>query len=105
MDKWLTNLSTWLVELVKSIFNTIASLIGDVIVWLLDAILGPIGDLIVSLGTPSFMQSYSFGGLLSGFPPFAQFIIYQCNIGPALAVIGAGVSFNLLRKVFTLGQW
>lgn len=105
MDQWLTTISTWFVKLVKAIFGVIGNLIGDAVVWVLDAVLGPIGDLIVGLGTPSFMQSYSFGSLLGGLPPFALYIINQCNLGPALAVIGAAVSFNLLRKLFTLGQW
>lgn len=105
MDEWLTKISGWFVDLVKSIFSTIVDLISDVVVWVLDLILGPIGDLITSLGTPSFMASYSFGSLLSGLPPFALYIVNQCNLPAALAVIGAGVSFNLLRKLFTLGQW
>jgi len=105
MDGWLTTITDWIIGLVKAIIGFIADLVADVVVWVLDLILGPIGDLIGSIGAPSFMQSYNFGSLLSGLPPFAQYIISQANLGAALAVIGAGVSFNLLRKLFTLGQW
>lgn len=106
MNEWLSKITTWVVDLVKAIFSTIAELIGDLVVKIVDWVLGPIGDMIVSIPTPSFMSSGGgFGGLLSGLPSFAQYIVGQCNIGPALAVIGAGVSFRLLRKLFTLGQW
>jgi hypothetical protein len=106
LDNWLQTLSTWLIKLVKSIFTTIADLIGDLLVKVLDWILIPVGDLIAAIPAPSFLeQGGGLGGLLSGLPAFAQFIVGQCQIGPALAVIGAGVSFRLLRKLFTLGQW
>jgi hypothetical protein len=71
-----------------------------------DWILSPIGDLIAAIPAPSFMQGGGgLSALLSGLPPFAQYIIGRCNIGPALAVIGAAVSFRLLRKAVTLFQW
>lgn len=105
MEEWLTKITSWFFLLVKTVLGYIVQIVADVVVWVLDLILGPIGDLIAGLGTPSFMQSYSFGSLLGGLPPFALHVINQCNLGPALAVIGAGVMFNLLRKLFTLGQW
>lgn len=105
MDGWLSSITNWLLALVKSIFSYLGDFIHDAFIWCLDAILGPLGDLVASIPAPSFMQSYSFGSLLSGLPPFALYVISNCNIGPALAVIGAGVVFNLARKILTLGQW
>ena len=106
MDQWLAKITEWIINLVKAVLKFIPDLIGDIFVKILDWILLPIGDLIASIPAPSFMSAGGgLSALLNGFPPFAQYMIYRCNIGEALVVIGAGVSFRLLRKLFTLGQW
>lgn len=105
MKEWLKKITDWLVELVKSVLETLKEVVNDAVVWVLDLVLGPIGDLIASIPAPSFFQTVSFSGLLSGLPPYALYVIGQARLGEAMAVIAAGVSFHLLRKLFTLGQW
>lgn len=105
MEKWLEKITQWIVELVKSFLETLKEIVGDAVVWVLDLILGPIGDLIASIPAPSFFSTVSFSSLLSGLPPYALYVIGQARLPEAMAVIAAGVSFHLLRKLFTLGQW
>lgn len=105
MTDWLKSITEWLVKLIKSILGFVADLVRDAVVWVLDAILGPLGDMIAAIPAPGFLSSTNFGGLLSGLPPFALYVIQNCRLTEALLIIGAGVSFNLARKLFTLGQW
>ena len=106
MDQWLTSITTWLVQLVKSVFGVVADLIRDAVVWVLDAVLGALGALIAAIPAPSFLsQSGGIGSVLSDLPPFALYVIENARLGEALAIISAGVAFNLARKIFTLGQW
>lgn len=106
MDQWLKLITDWIVGLVKAILGFIADLVRDVLVWVLDALLGALGDLIASIPAPAFLSNGSgLGGLLGGLPPFALYVIQNARLTEALAIISAGVAFNLLRKLFTLGQW
>ncbi len=57
---------------------------------------------------PSFdevVAMLGIGSLLSGLPPYALYVIGNIRIGEAMAIIAAGVAFNLARKLVTLGQW
>lgn len=106
MDQWLKLITDWIIGLVKAVLGFVADIIRDAVVWVLDAVLGALGTLIAALPAPSFMQSGGgLGALLNGLPPFSLYVIQQAKIGEALAIIGAGVGFYLLRKIFTLGQW
>jgi hypothetical protein len=106
MSEWLSSITTWLVQLVKSIFITLVDFLHDVFIWMLDSVLTVLGALIASIPAPAFLSSgLNIGGLLSGLPPFALYVVGQIRIGEAMAIIAAGVSFYLLRKLFTLGQW
>lgn len=105
MDKWLEKITEWIVELVKNFLETLKEIVGDAVVWVLDLVLGPLGDLIASIPAPSFFSTVSFSSLLSGLPPYALYVIGQAQLPEAMAIIAAGVSFHLLRKLFTLGQW
>lgn len=105
MTEWLTKITDWFLALVKAVFSSLASIVGDFVVWVFQAVLGVVGDLLASLPVPSFMSSGTFGSILSGLPSFALYVVGQMHFAEAFAMIGAGVAFNLLRKLFTLGQW
>ena len=106
MDQWLASITTWLVELTKEVFISLWTFIQDGFIWALSRVLGVIGTWIATITVPSFLSSgLNIGSLLSGLPPYALYVAGQTRIGEAMALIGAGVSFYLLRKLLTLGQW
>lgn len=106
MLDWLANITGWLLDLVKAGFLAVVDLFKDLVVTLLDLVLGGIASLVGAIPAPAFLSSgLNAGGLLSGFPPFALYVAGQTRIGEALAILSAGVAFYLVRKVVTLGQW
>lgn len=106
MDNWLSNLSAWLVDLVKSVFLALVEFFHDAALWVFDGVLSALSGLIAAIPVPAFLAGgVNVGSMLSGMPPFTLFVLNQLNLGPCLAVIGAGVTFRLIRKFTTLFQW
>lgn len=106
MDGWLSAITDWLVKLVKSIFLAVVEFVGDMVVKVLDLVLGAISALIAAIPVPAFLSSgLNVGGLLSGLPPYALYVIGNLRIAEAFGILAAGVSFYLVRKLVTLGQW
>lgn len=54
---------------------------------------------------PPFLTNYSMSSILGGTGSIVGFFMSELNIGPSLALIGAGYVFRLLRKFLTLFQW
>ena len=105
MTDWLKMITNWIIELIKSILGFIFDLLYDSVVYVLDMIFGVIATLLSSIPVPSFLSGNDLGSLLSGLPSFALYVVGHINLPEAMLIIGAGVAFNLLRKLFTLGQW
>lgn len=106
MDGWLSSITGWLLELFKSAFTSLYNLIHDLILWPFVEILQFIATTINGFTPPAFMASgNNFGQLLGGLPSFALFVVNQMQFDVAFGIVGAGVAFRLLRKLFTLGQW
>lgn len=106
MQNWLADITAWLLSLFVEIFKALVDFCHDVFIWCLDAFLTVIAGLVASIPAPAFLSSgLNVGGLLTGLPPFALYVVGQIRIGEAMAIIGAGVGFYLVRKLFTLGQW
>ena len=106
MDNWLSDLTSWLVGLVKSFLDALLTFLHDVIWWAFDGVLHSLGIIISSIPVPSFLSSgLNLASIFSGFPPFALFLLSELNLVSCFAVLGAGISFRLVRKLSTLGQW
>lgn len=106
MQNWLNDITTWLLGLVVEVFKALVDFCHDVFIWCLDAVLTAIAGLVSSIPSPGFLSSgLNVGSLISGLPPFALYVVGQIRIGEAMAILAAGVSFYLARKLFTLGQW
>jgi hypothetical protein len=56
------------------------------------------------LEPPEFLTT-GLGSAFSSLPDDLTFFLSQSGLAAGLAIYGAGVSFRLLRKLFTLGQW
>jgi len=106
MLTWFNDLTTWLVQLVQSFFSALGDFLHDLILWPVIQIFAAIAAAFNALPLPSFMTGgVTFGGLFSGLPTYALFFIGQMHFDQAFAIVGAGVTFRLIRKAVTLGQW
>jgi len=105
MDQWLKKISDFFIDLAKEALLAIFHLIKDLAFWILEGILNAIATLLELLPVPDFLTGTDLGQILSPLPSFALYLIGHIHLDQALAVIGTGVAFNLLRKLFTLGQW
>lgn len=106
--EWLStkidNVLTWIAEAIATVFTSITDWIKDLFVWVFDTVLSAIASLFESIPTPSFLNG-GLNGLFSALPPPLIYLLVESGVVAGLAIIGAGVLFNLTRKLFTLGQW
>lgn len=106
--EWLSekidNVLTWIAQSIAAVFSAITGWLKDFVVWVLDALLSGVASLLESIPVPSFLQN-GLGGLFSALPQPLIYLLVETGMVAGLAVIGAGVLFNLTRKLLTLGQW
>ena len=105
MDQWLKKISDFFIDLAKEALLAVLDVIKDVFFWCLEGVLHAVASLLEALPVPDFLANTNFGQILSPLPSFALYVVSQLHLDQAMAIIGAGVAFNLLRKLFTLGQW
>lgn len=105
MDKWLEKIGDFFSDLFKEAFEGLIDLLKDFMFWIVEGVLNAIASVLELLPVPDFIQNTDLGQILSPLPSFALFVIGNIHLDQCLALIGGGVAFNLLRKLFTLGQW
>ncbi|WP_255992070.1 hypothetical protein [Chitinolyticbacter albus] len=94
----------WLLSLVKAVFATIFDILSDVFYWLVDKLFNLIVEL-WKLIPPIDFNGYSLQALMALLPDWLAYLFYITGFHIALAIIGGGVVFRLVRKLFTVGQW
>lgn len=94
---------TWLGQLVHNIFIAIIDLLTDIAIKITDLVLTAIASLISSIPAPSFTTSGQ--SLFDALPAGVTYFLGRSGLAEGLAVLAAGLTFRLLRKLFTLGQW
>lgn len=104
-DNWLAKITGFFVDLVKSVLKFVFDLLLDVVVWVFGLALELLALIVNSIPIPSFLQQYSLGSMMAGLDPGILYFVALLKIPEALAIVGAGVGFRLLRKVLTLAQW
>lgn len=90
----------WIFEVLKVIFTFVKDVFLDVF----ELVLQGVVFIYESITPPDFL-SQGIGVLFSSLHPDIVYFLSQSGLDAGLAVYGAGVSFRLLRKLFTLGQW
>lgn len=103
--EWLSGLTDWFVVLFQGLWNDGIEFLNDFWIGIVQQILSLIANMIVSIPVPSFIANYSLGQLILSIPPDVLYFVSYLRLGESFALIGAGVSFRLGRKVLTLFQW
>lgn len=97
---WFESLISWL----EVLWEDFTEFVEYIPIAILDSFLTAIGTVVSSIPVPDF----AVGGLQSLFDSFPSNLLYlvgATGLPEALLVVGSGVSFRLVRKLFTLGQW
>lgn len=94
----------WFSDGIVAIFTAVTDWFKEFAVWVVDGILSAVAALFEAVPTPQFMVN-GLSPLFTGLPQPVLYLLDATGMIEGLAVIGAGVLFNLTRKAFTLGQW
>lgn len=105
---WLTekidNALKWFGDAIKAVFDAITTWLKDFFIWILDALLSGIASVFELIAVPDFLAQ-GLAPLFSSLPAPLVYLMAQTGFFEALAIVGGGVAFNLIRKAVTLGQW
>lgn len=106
MNNWLNLITSWFFGLFQKAFAALVSFIHDFSLWVVFQISDAIANAITAIPMPQFMvQGLDITALYSGMPGMVLYICSRMHLAAAVAIISAGIAFNLARKIFTLGQW
>jgi hypothetical protein len=107
----MTDLINWLVQTwngfiawIQSILVALLTFIKDLFLNIFELLMDGVVYVFTLLTPPDFLTT----GLDSAFTILPNDLLYflsQSGLAAGLGIYGAGVSFRLLRKLFTLGQW
>lgn len=100
----LKQFTDWLWSLVVSIFTAVWSFVQDAFINALDLLVSAFASLVAAIPVPSWLSG-GLGGPWAGMDSGVIYVLTQCGVPAALAIIGAGYAFRLARKFFTLFQW
>ena len=90
----------WIYDILRIIFTFIRDLFLDIFELILDGVV----YLFQSIEPPQFLTN-GLGDLFNSLHPDILYFLSMSGLDSGLAIYGAGVSFRMLRKLFTLGQW
>lgn len=90
----------WLYEIVQVIFE----FFQDVFLYVFERIMDGVVFIFNTITPPDFLSA-GIGTLFNALHPDIVYFLSMSGLDSGLAIYGAGVSFRLLRKLFTLGQW
>lgn len=100
----LQQFTDWLWLVVVKVFTSLWDFVADAFLNILDLLVSAFAGLIASIPVPSWMSG-GLGSVWGGLDGGILYIVTQCGIPAALAIVGAGYTFRFLRKAFTLFQW
>ena len=100
----LAEFTEWLVALVKQFFASLWTFVSDAFIAFFGLVVEAFVSLVTSIPVPDFMQG-GLAGLWGDLDPGIAYALTQSGVPAALALIGAGYAFRLVRKFATLFQW
>lgn len=94
----------WLGQLAHDLVSALFNMVTDALVGLVELFLNAVLSILNSLTPPAFLQN-GLQGFLLGIDPSVLYFLSLSGFTTALGIVGAGFTFRMLRKLFTLGQW
>lgn len=100
----LKDFTTWLLQLIAKLFAAVWDFLSDVFIYVLEQVVNAFVTLITTIPMPGWLTA-GLGGVFGQMDGGIIWLVSQCGVPQALAVIGGGYAFRMLRKIFTLFQW
>lgn len=100
----LAEFTAWLLSLVKEFIGALWDFLTDLFVSLIDLLVSALVALVSAIPVPEFL-SQGLQGVYGQLDPAISYLLAASGIPAALAIVGAGYTFRLLRKFATLFQW
>lgn len=94
----------WFISLIVNLLYALFDFCTDLLITILKLILTAIVKLIGLIPVPEFITA-GISGYISMMPDSVLFLMSTCGFNQAFLVLGAGLSFRLIRKFLTLFQW
>lgn len=101
---WLTRFTEWLKELFQDMWFAFMQWFVDSVIYVVEVVGDLFASAIEAIPVPDFLTS-GLGTLFANLDPAVLYFVGLFRIPEGMAILGAGVAFRLLRKLFTLGQW
>lgn len=101
---WLKQTYDEIIKWFEETFVLILGFFKDLFLNVFELIMDGLVNVFLLLEPPQLLTN----GLDSAFSGLSNDLLYflsQSGLAAGLAIYGSGVSFRLLRKLFTLGQW
>lgn len=105
---WITAIISW----VARIFEWLGGLFKDFMEFFIDlplqiwkGFLDGVIYVLSAIPVPDFLGQYSLGAMFAQLPSSLLFFVGAFNLHGVCLALAAGVTFRLLRKAITLGQW
>lgn len=102
---WLTDLTKWIWDVIKEVFQAFTDFIEDFFVHGFEHLLNLCLFILALLPLPDFMQGQSIGSMLGNGGSTVLWFADIFQIGPSMALIGVAIVFYLVRRIATLGIW
>lgn len=105
MLKWFED--TWLafVAWIGVLWTDLTNFLTDLPINILEGVLMAFASVINAIPVPQFIQTNGLSGVISALPDSVQYLLSATGFVQALAVLGAGFLFRVMRKFVTLFQW
>lgn len=88
----------------KALWGDFVEFLSDLPLMILDGFLSALATIITAIPVPDFVDE-GLGSLLADLPQSILYFLDKSGFPEAIALVGAGVAFRLLRKAVTLFQW
>ncbi|NRQ42610.1 hypothetical protein HRH59_08480 [Rheinheimera sp. YQF-2] len=104
IKQWFKDLWNGFVEWLVEVVILILTFLKDIVLTLFELLLDGVAYMFELISPPEFLAT-GLGSLFSALPDSLSYFLMQSGLAEGLSIYGAGVTFRLLRKLFTIGQW
>ena len=102
---WLLDLTKWLWEVVKAVWQSVVDFVDDLFVTILEKTLAVVFHALNIVSIPDFMRDHSIGALLGEAGSTILWFVHILRINDALMVIGVAMIFFVKRKLMLSRSW
>ena len=97
MPQWFINFGNWLLDILKTLSNTLLTMMKDVFLFAFEQILILITFILDGMG--SLFQALDITSYMSGIPSGTAWVLSQIGLGQALSMIIAAITIRIFLQL------